>query len=87
MNEQEVRNLMPKQPSEVANEIIESCAKKAKEGHYDMKVRQHGFGEALSLNVFQKKVIRILKEKGFQVEHKMDSKQFADLYLWVSWED
>lgn len=70
-------------------EIIEKLKKAALQGKTNVRLRSKetgGFGYSVESNNTQREIIKELQKLGYNASHEVDFNQFAECYLYVSWE-
>jgi hypothetical protein len=92
MTAKEAAKLSKENNSEVIVEnILKSVEKAAKDGAFEIKVREYGFNSSAHYGATDnfptktKEVIKELRQLGYRADIKTNEGQFVDLYLSVSW--
>lgn len=75
----------------ILEEILNTIRKHAESGEFECKIRGFGFGNYYGSEddypERNKKVIQKLRDLGYTVEIGYESRQFVDIYLYITWGD
>lgn len=87
----EVNNVSEENNGEILEEIVKEINKKAKDGKFELVIRNYGFGNGSyygsGLTDNQKAILNKLNELGYKTKMVVEERQLVDIYLKIDWNE